>query len=188
MSRYVRWYVPGATYFFTVVTERRAPLFADADNRSRLHAAFAAVRREYPFEMAAIVLLPDHLHAIWTLPNDDVDYSNRWQRIKRAFTMSYLESGGSEQSRSASRVAHRNRGVWQRRFHEHVCCDENDLGRHVEYIHFNPVKHGYARCPHDWPHSSFHRWVADGTYRRDWCCVCDSDAPPPDFSWAEGLE
>jgi putative transposase len=138
MAGYVRWYVPGGTYFFTLVTERRAPLFADADNRRRLHDAIAECRRTRPFDLVATVLLPDHLHAIWTLPDDDVDFSTRWNAIKSHFTRTYLAPGGTEQSRSASRKRHRNRGVWQRRFHEHLCRNELDLGRRVEYIHFQP--------------------------------------------------
>jgi putative transposase len=185
MGSYVRWFVPGGTYFFTVVTERRAPLFAEAQCRTLMGEALRDVARERPFDTVAMVLLPDHLHAVGTLPDSDADFSRRWKEIKGRFTQTFLAAGGDEQQRSASRIAHGNRGVWQRRFWEHVIRDEDDLRRHVEYIHFNPVKHGLVRCPHEWPHSTFPRWMGRGDLREEWCCVCDgSDATPPDFSWA----
>ena len=130
------------------------------------------------------VILPDHLHAIWILPDDDADFSTRWKRIKIAFTKSFLAAGGVEAEHSASRVKRNARGVWQRRFWEHLIRDADDFRRHVEYIHFNPVKHGLARCPHACRHSSFHQWVGRGDSRADWCCVCDAPRPPlPDFTW-----
>lgn len=184
MPGYRRWYVPGATYFFTVVTERRRPLFAEASNRQRLREAMRSTFADLPVDVVAGVILPDHLHTIWTLPDDDADFSTRWKRIKIAFTQSFLAAGGVEADRSASRVKRNARGVWQRRFWEHLIRDEDDFKRHVEYIHFNPVKHELALCPHAWPHSSFGRWVGRGDLRADWCCVCD-DRPStlPDFAW-----
>ena len=141
-----------------------------------------------PVAVVAGVILPDHLHTIWTLPDGDDDFSTRWRDIKAAFTKRYLDAGGIEAARSASRVARRNRGVWQRRFWEHLIRDADDFRRHVEYIHFNPVKHRRARCPHAWPHSSFGRWVRRGDLRPDWCCVCTDTVPNlPDFSWASDV-
>lgn len=185
MGSYVRWFVPGGPYFFTVVTERRSPLFGEARCRSLLGDALRDVARERPFDTVAMVLLPDHLHAVWTLPEGDADFSRRWKEIKGRFTQAYLADGGIEQHRSTSRIAHGNRGVWQRRFWEHLIRDDDDLRRHIEYTHFNPVKHGLARCPHDWPHSTFHRWAERGDLRENWCCVCDGvRGPHPDFAWA----
>lgn len=185
MSAYRRLFREGGTYFFTIVTERRAPIFDDVSNVERLRAAIARCRTSLPFDIVAGAVLPDHLHVILTLPDEDHDFSTRLRFIKSNFTDVYLAAGGVEQSRSASRVRSGDRGIWQRRFWEHLCRDETDLRRHVEYIHFNAVKHGLARCPHEWPHSSFHRWVMDGRYRKDWCCVCNtSTIALPDFSWA----
>ena len=185
MAGYRRWYRPGGTYFFTVVTERRRPLFADAGNRQRLRAAMREVFATLPTTVVAGVILPDHLHAIWTLPDDDDDFSTRWRNIKAAFTKRYLADGGIEADRSASRIARRNRGVWQRRFWEHLVRHSDDLNRDVEYIHFNPVKHGHALCPHRWEASSFGCWVERGDYPMDWCCICEGKSPAlPDFGWA----
>jgi putative transposase len=185
MSDYVRWFSPGGTYFFTVVTERRRPLFASEPARAMLGDVIRNVAADAPFDTVAITLLPDHLHVIWTLPDGDADFSERWRRIKRDFTVRHLASGGVEMPRSASRVEHRNRGVWQRRFYEHLIRDADDFRRHVDYIHINAVKHDLVRCPHEWPHSSFRRWVDRGDLRDDWCCVCDDQKPNrPDFGWA----
>lgn len=168
MSDYLRYFVPGGTYFFTVVTENRANLFAATNARQRLGAAFRQCRSRYPFEMIAVVLLPDHLHALWSLPAGDDDYSLRWRWIKREFTRTWLASGGIEQARSTARFREQRRGIWQRRFWEHTIRDESDLEAHVDYIHFNPVKHGLVNRPRDWPWSSFHRWVRNGHYDVDW--------------------
>ena len=115
-----------------------------------------------------MVVLPDHLHAVWTLPPGDADYSARWKQIKEAFTEAYLAAGGAEAVRSPSRTLHGERAVWQKRFWEHVCEDEDDVKRCLDYIHWNPVKHGYVSSPADWLHSSFHRWVKAGVYDPEW--------------------
>ena len=125
-------------------------------------------RLRYPFEIAAIVLLPEHLHALWTLPTGDDVYSLRWRRIKREFTRAWLQCGGAEAERSPARLRERRRGVWQRRFWEHTIRDESDLEAHFDYVHYNPVKHGLVRRPQDWPWSSFQRWVRGGHYSLDW--------------------
>jgi putative transposase len=172
MPDYRRIHRSGGTYFFTVVTERRSPFLCDPAARRILHAAFDACRASRPFEIDAIVLLPDHLHAIWTLPDGDADYSTRWASIKAQFTRAWLGSDGarSEQPRTNSRIRHRHRGLWQRRFWEHTIRDEDDLNRHLDYVHYNPVKHGLARCPHKWPYSSFAKWVCRKGYEPEWCC------------------
>lgn len=183
MPEYRRAFVPGGTFFFTLVTENRRPLFRDELNRKLLHDAIASARATRPFSLTAIVLLHDHLHLLITLPDGEADFSTRLSSIKATFTRAYLSAGGREAPRSASRVARRNRGVWQRRFWEHAIRDEDDLNHHLDYIHYNPVKHGVASCPHAWPHTSFHRWVEQGGYENEWLCACDSRRPiVPDFS------
>jgi putative transposase len=121
--------------------------------------------------MVAIVLLPDHWHTVWTLPPGDQQYPLRWARIKEEFTERWLDGGGSERVQSVSRRRHRMRGVWQRRYWEHTLRDEDDLERCVDYIHWNPCKHGLVRRVRDWPWSSFHRYVALGQYDLDWGSV-----------------
>ncbi|MCK4342108.1 MAG: transposase [Phycisphaerae bacterium] len=123
------------------------------------------------FTIDAIVIMPDHIHAIWTMPPGDDRFGLRWSAIKAAFMRAYLAGGGHETRRSASRRARNERGVWQRRFWDHVIRDDDDLGRHVDYIYYNPVKHGCVNCPHAWPYTSFHRHVRDGLYTKDWMCV-----------------
>jgi len=133
--------------------------------------------------------LPDHLHAVWTLPVDDADFSSRWAAIKARFTRDWLDRGGEERPRTPSRVGHRNRGVWQRRFWEHVIRDEDDLQRHLNYIHYNPVKHGVARCAHAWPYSSFKKWVERDVYEVSWQCNCDGvTQKAPDFESLNELQ
>lgn len=171
MSDYRRYTVPGAVVFFTVVTHERRRFLTDPLATRCLREAFRVVRSRYPFEMPAIVLLPDHLHAIWVLPSGDSNYATRWRYIKREFTVRYLSEGGEEGRRSDSRKLREERGVWQRRFWEHTILDESDFERHADYIHYNPVKHGLAACPGDWPHSSFHRWVRRQDYPSDWGCA-----------------
>jgi putative transposase len=168
MSEYRRWYVPGGTYFFTVATQDRFPTFNDPLAVRLLGVVMRTVRARYPFHTIAAVVLPDHLHCIWSLPGRDSDFSGRWRWIKGAFTEKWLSAGGHDTFRSASRVRKGEHGVWQRRFWEHQIQDETDLERHVDYIHYNPVKHGYATRPADWPWSSFPRHVRLGQYPEDW--------------------
>jgi len=157
MPNYVRRYAPGGTFFFTVVTHRRRPVFSSSRGRSFLHAAIQHVRREHRFDLVATVLLPDHWHCVWTLPRDDCDYSKRLGLIKSCFSKLWLSAGEREVTVSAARAERRERGIWQRRFWEHTIRDEEDFIRHVNYIHYNPVKHGLTRCPHEWPPSSLRR-------------------------------
>jgi len=123
----------------------------------------AATRERFPFTIDAIVVLPEHLHAIMTLPEGDADFSTRWSQIKRRFTDAVTAGG--------KRLARRGNGeaaLWQRRFWEHTVRDDDDFERHVDYIHFNPVKHGLVGRVRDWPHSSFHRYVRQGVLPEDW--------------------
>jgi putative transposase len=170
MSDYRRYFVAGGTYFFTVVTYQRRRFLTTDLARECLRAAIETARGERPFEMPAVVLLPDHLHALWSLPRADVDYSTRWRRVKEQFTSAYMAQGGREGPLSASRRKRGERGVWQRRFWEHAINDENDFERHFDYIHYNPVKHRLVDCPRQWPYSTFSRWVAGGVYGAEWGC------------------
>ena len=187
MSQYRRSYVPGGVFFLTLVTYRRIPLFSDAKNISLLRKAMAKMRTEKPFDITAAVVLPDHLHFIWTLPSDDSNYSQRVSRLKVLFTRSLRGKRALSVDVSPSRRKHRESDVWQRRFWEHTIFDEHDLHRHLDYLHYNPVKHGLVSCPHLWEYSSFHKWVERGRYRLDWGCSCDVNLPHvPDFRELEG--
>lgn len=189
MPSYRRAVVPGGTFFLTLVTEGREPIFADQRWRGLLGDCLREASHRRPFATEAIVLLPDHLHLLMTLPSGDADFSTRVASIKATFTRAYLDAGGVEQPRSESRMRKRRRGVWQRWFWEHTIRDEDDLHRHLDYIHYNPVKHGLARCPHAWDASSFGRHVGMSNYATDWCCACHGRTPMvPDFAWAEGCE
>ena len=168
MSEFRRWYQPGGTYFFTVVTYNRIPLFADNGARGLLGEIMRAVKEEEPYETLAIVLLPDHLHAIWQLPRGDHDFSRRWKRIKSDFTRAWRKQGGKEAKTTDSRQRRGNRGVWQTRFWEHLIRDENDLEAHFDYIHYNPVKHGYVKRLWDWEPSTFRKYVTSGHYDENW--------------------
>jgi len=179
MPDYRRYFVEGGTYFFTLVTAGRIPLFRSAAARRLLGHLLREKRQASPFVTVAIVLLPDHLHAIWTLPLDDADYSGRWQAVKARFTSEWLKLGGNERKVSEGYQRQRRRGVWQPRFMEHTIRDEQDLYQHADYIHYNPVKHGHVRRPKDWPWSSFHRYVRSGDYLEDWG---SDDRLPPDFN------
>jgi len=168
VTRYLRNCVPGGTFFFTVVTERRRSFLTDRLARNCLREAIREERAARPFDLFAIVLLPDHLHTVWTLPEDDADFSLRWRRIKERFTRAYLSSGAREAERRESRVRHGQRAVWQPRFWEHTCRDDADLKRCVDYLHWNPVRHGLVSRVIDYPWSSFHRFVHLGEYPEDW--------------------
>ncbi|HLA84883.1 MAG TPA: transposase [Thermoguttaceae bacterium] len=171
MSDYRRAYVPGGTFFFTVVTDGRRKLFEDAHAREILGDVMRQAINRFPTKIVAIVLLPDHLHTIWTLPPADADFSTRWAWIKKEFTKNWIAYGGRERPLPLSRQRERRHGVWQRRFWEHSITNEDDLEAHFDYIHYNPVKHGWVASPRDWPWSSFHRWVVAGHYSPDWSAV-----------------
>ncbi len=171
MTDYRRYFLPGGTYFFTVaLTDRSAPLLTA--HVAALRQAFRRVRTEMPFTTEAIVVLPDHLHTLWTLPPGDADFPTRWKKIKAAFSRSLPNT----EPRSTSRARKGERGVWQRRYWEHAVRDQADWQRHMDYIHFNPVKHGHVQRVADWPHSSFHRYVRLGMYPQDWATVSGDDA------------
>lgn len=163
MPNYIRAHVPGGTFFFTLtLLDRRQRLLVE--HIDLLRDSFASVLQQRPARIDAIVVLPDHLHCIWTLPADDADFSTRWRLIKGRFA-SGLPRVENEPLRRAAR---HERGIWQRRFWEHAIRDERDFAAHVDYVHFNPVKHGHVQRVADWPYSSFRRWVARGVYPEDW--------------------
>ena len=163
MTNYRRYRLAGGTYFFTVAIVARH-LDILVQNIQQLKAAFRDEHQRAPFINLALVVLPDHLHAIWRLPEGDSDYSNRWRRIKAGFSRA-LPMGDRV---SPSQGMKGERGIWQRRFWEHTMRDEQDLHRHLDYIHFNPVKHGYVARVSDWPHSTFHEYMRRGVYTLDW--------------------
>jgi putative transposase len=182
MPQYRRAFRPGGTFFLTVVTENRAPILTTPSARFNLHTAIDTCRATRPFTIDAIVLLHDHWHLLLTLPTGDADYSTRIAAIKANFTRHHLATGGHEQRRSASRLKWRRRGVWQRHFWEHEIRDPTDYERHFDYILYNPVKHGLARCPHSWPYSSFTQATSHNLYPVHWQCHCDQRTPmPPNF-------
>jgi putative transposase len=180
MSEYRRYYVPGGTYFFTVVTYQRRPILIDTPARACLREALASVRDRWPFTIVAMVLLPNHLHAVWTLPFSDANYSTRWRLIKERFTRHFLDHVGAAEgpTPSPSRSRRQEQNVWQRRFWEHVCRDEDDLKRCVDYVHWNPKKHGFVRQVGQWRWSTFHRYVRRGEYDSDW----GGSDPAPGFN------
>ena len=164
--QYRRARPPGGTYFFTVVTHGRQRFLCEPENVALLKSIFRSVMAAHPFLVDAMVVLPDHLHCLWTLPADDRDFSTRWRLSKTTFTR---QCGACHKSLpSAARLGKKEQAVWQRRFWEHKIRDEEDFRRHMEYIHYNPVKHGLVAAPRDWPHSSFHRYVVKGSYDADW--------------------
>lgn len=191
--KYRRAWIPGGSYFFTVVTDHRRPLLATESAVEVLRQAFRTVRAKRPFAVDAMVVLRDHLHCIWTLPPGDVDFATRWRLIKTWFTKhcdpdlldeapgyaaltrptNVTDGGinagtqaGGEVSGDAALT--RSRAVWQNRYWEHVLRDEADYERHADYIHYNPVKHGLVASAGDWPYSSFRRFVTVGLYPENW--------------------
>ncbi|MGD8642505.1 MAG: transposase [Gammaproteobacteria bacterium] len=164
MTAYRRVKIEGATYFFTVNCTVRDGNTLLVDNIDLLRRVFRKVKTDHPFSIDAVVVLPDHLHCIWTLPPGDADYKTRWALIKAGFSRKLP----AQERRSESRIKRGERGIWQRRYWEHLLRDEHDFQRHVDYIHWNPVKHGWVDRVCDWPHSSFHDYVKQGIYPEDW--------------------
>ena len=163
---YRRAFTPGASLFFTLVTHDRRPLLASAEAVEVLRGAFRPVRQARPFTIDAMVVMPDHLHCIWTMPPDDADFATRWRLIKTWFTKHCHPSlrGAPGSARSAKN----EQAVWQHRYWEHLVRDPEDYARHVDYIHYNPVKHGLAIAASESPYSSFNRHVAAGIYPANW--------------------
>ena len=166
MPEYRRVLVPGGTYFFTVVTYERIDLLIDQEERDLLLNVWEDVGSRHPFEIVAYCILPNHFHMVMTLPENDSNFSMRIREIKRLFTLQY--TGDCPNHINASRIKRKESSVWQRRFWEHVIRDEDDLKNHIEYVHFNPVKHGLVERVYDWESSSFHSYVVDGFYEPRW--------------------
>jgi len=165
MSNYRRVYIPGGTYFFTLVTYRRQPIFADGERVEQLRQSFREVKVERPFDLLAAVILPDHLHCLWSLPEGDADFSTRWQMVKASFSRRIPAKKRKDGAKT----------IWQPRFYDHCIRDEIDFHKHLDYIHYNPVKHGLVSSLSDWPYSSFARFVELGWYVSNW-----GDITPPD--------
>ena len=168
MSRYRRANEAGATYFFTVVTYRRQAILCDEPIRTILRHAIKQVQDVRPFIIDAWVLLPDHLHCIWTLPESDSDFAIRWSMIKRKVSLACASQYKREEWITPSKRKHRESTIWQRRYWEHQIRDDGDFMRHVDYIHYNPVKHGHCERAALWPYSIFFRYVKQGGYTMDW--------------------
>ncbi len=164
MPDYRRYRIPGGTYFFTVNLLQRRPNDLLIRHIDALRVAVYETRKRRPFHIDAWVVLPDHLHCVWTLPEGDDDNSNRWRCIKQAFSKAIPKT----ERRSQIRRARGERGIWQRRFWEHMILDDADYVTHIDYCHINPVKHGLVGQLVDWPYSTFHRYVQRGIYPVDW--------------------
>ena len=170
MSRYRRANIEGGMYFFSVtLADRRSGLLVEQIDLLRL--AYRTVMQSTPVETIAICIFPEHLHAVWQLPQDDSDFSTRWQRIKAKFSQALP----ADPRRSESKCRKGEKGIWQRRFWEHMLCDEDDLQKHIDYIHYDPVKHALVKQVADWPYSSFHQYVRSGILPADWAGRQDSD-------------
>ena len=173
MQRYRREKLPGATYFFTVNTYHRQRVLTDPPLYHALKNAIKEVKTAYPFDIEAFVLLPDHLHCVWKMPEIDADYSVRWSLIKRKVSQQCREH--IHERATHSRSKRRELNLWQRRFWEHRIRDDKDFENHINYIHYNPVKHGYVCNVKDWPYSSFHHYVKKGILPLNWCSFDEFD-------------
>jgi putative transposase len=163
MPQYLRARIEGGAFFFTVtLADRSSDLLLR--HIERLREVYRSVEKRYPFETIAICVLPDHIHTVWSLPSGDSNFPIRWSQIKSGFSRGLPIT----RTQSASKITKREKGIWQRRYWEHVIRNEIDLSRHIDYIHYNPVKHGHVARVCDWPHSSFHRYVARGDLPVDW--------------------
>ena len=168
MPNYRRAYTAGATYFFTVVTHQRQRFLCDEHVRRALHDGIEWVRESHPFIIDAWVLLPDHIHAVWTLPENDADFGVRWGKIKRYITQQCGERLYQSERASDGKILRHESTLWQRRFWEHFIRDEVDFERCINYAHYNPVKHGLVKRVVDWEYSTFHRYVKQGVYPENW--------------------
>jgi putative transposase len=188
MPEYRRANTPGSTIFLTLITYERQKLFSLTENIDKLRQACGVIMAEKPFTIDAAVILPEHIHFLWTLPPDDRDYSYRVGRMKVLFTRALCGENNLPDDVCDSRQKHRESDVWQRRFYEHTIRDEVDLRKHLDYLHFNPVKHGLVKCVHDWEYSSFHRGVKRGEYDVKWGCQCGGNIFTPQVASLMNLE
>jgi len=168
MPNYRRSKIKGGTFFFTVVTYRRQKFLCNKNVRQALGIGIRKTKKIHPFVIESWVLLPDHLHCIWTLPKDDFNFGKRWGMIKRFVTKQCKPELYQEILMNKSKL-HRNEStIWQRRFWEHTIRNEIDFEKHMDYIHYNPVKHGYVKTPIEWPYSTFHRYIKNKIYSKNW--------------------
>jgi putative transposase len=168
MPEYKRIKIAGGTYFFTVISNNRKPLLTLDIVRKGLRDSINKTRKNLPFKIDAWVLLPDHLHTIWTLPSGDADFAARWAMIKQYTSKSCRQLFEYKETICDSRLLRKEMSLWQRRFWEHLIRDADDYEKHFDYIHWNPVKHGHVSRVIDWPYSTFHRFMAQGIYPPDW--------------------
>jgi putative transposase len=168
MPDYRRVKLKGATYFFTLVVYQRQHIFSSPKPISLLTESIDRIKTYHPFNIEAYCILPDHIHFIWSLAEDDNNYSMRIAQIKRRFSKQFAEIFDLPKDISESRQKRKELTIWQRRFWEHWIRDENDLNRHIDYIHYNPVKHGLVSSVQDWKYSSFHEFVEMGYYNLEW--------------------
>jgi putative transposase len=166
MPEYRRVYLKGGTYFFTVVTYKRIHVFKNVPAIRLLNDCIKATMQNYPFKINAMVILPDHVHTIWTMPDVDDDFSTRWRLIKKRFSRKFQSVHPA--SVSGSMVKKQEQGIWQKRFWEHLIRDDEDFNMHCDYIHYNPVKHGLVKSPGSWEHTSYHQFVNKGLYPPNW--------------------
>lgn len=164
--RYRRANVPGGAYFFTVNLANRASRLL-IEHVDVLRDAVRTVKQNHPFDIFAWSVMPEHMHAVWRMPERDADFSKRWMLIKQRFSWEIER----RETITPSRKRKGERGIWQRRFWEHLITDEHDLARHIDYVHINPVKHGYVTRASDWPYSSLHRYIRQGLLPTDWACA-----------------
>ncbi|MGZ5069753.1 MAG: REP-associated tyrosine transposase [Methylobacter sp.] len=170
MPNYRRAFIPGGTWFFTVNLLQRHHNDLLIREIDLLRETVRQVREKYPFQIDAWVVLPEHLHCVWTLPPGDSDFSLRWRLIKSGFSRKLPKN----ERLSAVRKAAGERGIWQRHYWEHFIRDDADFQHHIDYVHVNPLKHGHVRRVIDWPYSTFHRYVAQGIYPSHWCGDIDA--------------
>jgi len=169
MPDFRRNLIPGASYFLTIVTYQRRPLFKEQFAKDLFWQVMEIIETRYPFKNEVFCLLPDHFHCIWTLPEDDHDYSKRVKELKRIFSLMVPQDHKPDpKTLSASRQKRHEGGLWHRRFWEHTIRSQEDYNRIMDYIHWNPVKHGYTDSPYLWEGSSFQRYVELGIYPPDW--------------------
>ncbi|MCP3878296.1 MAG: transposase [Sulfitobacter sp.] len=168
MPRYRRQNAQGSTWFFTIVTYKRRAFLCGDEVCTALRCSIKKVQTKYPFKIEAWVLLPDHFHCIWTLPDQDSNFQLRISLMKRYVTQSCAGFLHQESLNTPSRRKRKESTIWQRRFWEHQIQSEKDLKTHMDYIHYNPVKHELCQSPIEWPYSTIHRLTKEGVYPENW--------------------
>jgi putative transposase len=163
---YRRIWHHGGTYFFTVNLLQRRDNTLLIDHVQEFRDAVKKVKSKYPFKIHAWVILPEHMHCILELPQEDADYASRWRLMKSYFSKSIANT----EYKSEVRIKRKERGVWQRRYWAHLITDEKDYRAHMDYVHINPLKHGLVENVKDWQYSTFHRYVLLGVYPQNWAC------------------